>query len=425
MKQNKKLYIMSFDGLSKIDISKIEKMPNFKKFFQFASGCKSVESVYPTLTYSAHTSITTGVYPAKHGIINNTKLQMYKNNPDWYWYESEIKRPTFQELANKNGYEILSILWPVMGKSKYIKYNMPEIFSNKIYRGQIYTSLRAGTPSYQIKMFLKFFKLIKRIAEPYLDNFIHAAYLYSIENYNADINMIHYIDLDYERHRYGFNSKEANIALERLDRRLGDIIKTLKKCGKYEDAVIVILGDHSSIDGENNIYLNTLFYKLNYLEKLNKNKVGKYKIVSKSCDGSSYIYADKNIKDEEIIKIIKPLEERGILEKIYNNKEIIKLGADPSARFMLEAKRGYFFKNEIMDRIIIPVKEAKTYINNHGYSPYLKEDYETVFFISGKGIKKGKWIDYMRLVDEGPTFAKIMGFEMKNTDGKAIDEFML
>ena len=69
-------------------------------------------------------------------------------------------------------------------------------------------------------------------------------------------------------------------------------------------------------------------------------------------------------------------------------------------------------------------KGEKLHINNHGYSPYTKKDYETVFFISGKGIKKNVFIEEMSLVDEGPTFAKIMGFEMKNTDGIAKVEFL-
>lgn len=256
--EKKYLHILSFDGLSKVDIKKIEKMPNFREFFKNASGCKSVKSVYPSITYCAHTSITTGTYPSRHGIINNTKLQAGRKSPDWFWYDRDIKVPTFQSLAKKKGYDILSIFWPVSAASKDLKYNMPEIFANRWWKTQIAVSLANGSFGFQYKLNSKFGKLRNGVKEPELDNFSHESFLYSLEHYKADINMVHYIDLDSQRHEVGFDSKEANEALERLDQRLGDLIKKLKELNIYKDSVIVVLGDHSSRDGHSNIYKYTI-----------------------------------------------------------------------------------------------------------------------------------------------------------------------
>ena len=425
----KYLHILSFDGLSKVDVKKIEKMPNFKEFFKTASGCRSVKSVYPSITYCAHTSITTGTYPDKHGIINNTKFQPGRKSPDWFWYDRDIKRTTFQHLAKKNGYDILSIFWPVTAGSKDIKYNMPEIFANRWWKHQIAVSLVNGTPGFQFKLNSKFGKLRNGIKEPELDNFSHQSFLYSLENYKSDINMVHYIDLDSQRHEFGFDSVQANEALERLDRRLGEVVEKLKETGIYDDSVIVVLGDHSSRDGHSNLYINTLFEKEGLLEKNPDETVKNYKAICKSSDGSAYIYAEKDIEDEKILKILEPLKKKGIIEEIYSSEEAKNLGGDPQCRFMLEASEGYFFIDSVKDRVVIPLEElkgkgGKLCINNHGYSPNTKKDYETVFFISGKGIKKNVIIDSMSLVDEGPTFAKIMGFEMENTDGVARVEFL-
>lgn len=68
----KHLIVVSFDGLSTLDFDKISRLPNFKAFIDKASICKKVYSVYPSLTYPAHTTIVTGKYPKNHGIINNT-----------------------------------------------------------------------------------------------------------------------------------------------------------------------------------------------------------------------------------------------------------------------------------------------------------------------------------------------------------------
>ncbi|MEG0249591.1 MAG: alkaline phosphatase family protein [Peptostreptococcus sp.] len=429
----KYLHILSYDGLSKVDIDKLKKLPNFKKYLKEASGCLNVTSVYPSLTYCAHTSITTGVYPNKHRIISNTKLEPYRKSPDWHWYDRDIKAETFQSLAKKAGYKILSIFWPVTAASKDIKYNMPEIFANRWWKKQSFVSLFNGNPYFQFILNSKFGKLRNALKEPELDNFSHQSFLYSLEHFKADINMIHYIDLDSQRHEFGFNSKEADEALVRLDIRLGEIIDKLKEIGIYKDSVIVVLGDHSSKDGHSNIYLNSLLYKANLLEKNEDKTVKSFKVISKSLDGSAYIYGDESIGDEEILNILDPLLRKKVIEKVYTGEEAGNLGADPSCRFMLEASEGYFFAEGVEEEVIARVEkinaarksgQKKVHVNNHGYSPTLKENYETVFLISGKGIKRSISINEMSLIDEGPTFARVMGLDMKNCDGRVIEEFL-
>lgn len=52
------------------------------------------------------------------------------------------------------------------------------------------------------------------------------------------------------------------------------------------------------------------------------------------------------------------------------------------------------------------------------------DDYTTIFMALGKGIKSGVVIENMNLVDEGPTMAKLLGFELENIDGEVIEEFL-
>lgn len=59
----------------------------------------NVESVYPTLTYPAHATIMTELYPKNHGIINNALNKFSDLNPDWYLYRKYIKGKTLYDLA--------------------------------------------------------------------------------------------------------------------------------------------------------------------------------------------------------------------------------------------------------------------------------------------------------------------------------------
>lgn len=427
--EKKYLHILSFDGLSRVDIDKMKELPAFGEFFKGASGCINVKTVYPSLTYCAHTTISTGTYPARHGVINNTRVQPSRLSPDWYWYDRDIKVPTFQSYAKKAGYDILSIFWPVTAGSRDIKYNMPEIFANRKWQSQIWVSMVNGSPYFQYDLNSKFGKLRNGHKEPELDNFSHASFMYALDRYPAHINMVHYIDLDSQRHEYGFNSREAQDAMLRLDKRLGDLVDKLKQKGIYEDSVIVVLGDHSSIDGHTNIYPNKLLERAGLLTKSQDNLVASYKAVCKSADGAAYIYAGQDVSDKDLMEAIEPLISKGAIERVYNSEEAQEMGADPSCRFMLEAAVGYFFKDEVEDQALIRVLEApkrssKVCINNHGYNPSSKENYETVFLVAGKGIKKNVFLDEMSLTDEGPTLAAILGLEMKGTDGRALVEIL-
>ena len=427
--EKKYLHILSFDGLSRVDIDKMKELPAFGEFFKEASGCINVKTVYPSLTYCAHTTISTGTYPARHGVINNTRVQPSRLSPDWYWYDRDIKVPTFQSYAKKAGYDILSIFWPVTAGSRDIKYNMPEIFANRKWQSQIWVSMVNGSPYFQYDLNSKFGKLRNGHKEPELDNFSHASFMYALDRYPAHINMVHYIDLDSQRHEYGFNSREAQDAMLRLDKRLGDLVTKLKQKGIYEDSVIVVLGDHSSIDGHTNIYPNKLLEGAGLLTKSQDNLVASYKAVCESADGAAYIYAGQDVSDKDLMEAIEPLISKGAIERVYNSEEAQEMGADPSCRFMLEAAVGYFFKDEVEDQALIRVLEApkrssKVCINNHGYNPSSKENYETVFLVAGKGIKKNVFLDEMSLTDEGPTLAAILGLEMKDTDGRALVEIL-
>lgn len=427
--EKKYLHILSFDGLSRVDIDKMKELPAFGEFFKEASGCINVKTVYPSLTYCAHTTISTGTYPARHGVINNTRVQPSRLSPDWYWYDRDIKVPTLQSYAKKAGYDILSIFWPVTAGSRDIKYNMPEIFANRKWQSQIWVSMVNGSPYFQYDLNSKFGKLRNGHKEPELDNFSHESFMYALDRYPAHVNMVHYIDLDSQRHEYGFNSREAQDAMLRLDKRLGDLVTKLKQKGIYEDSVIVVLGDHSSIDGHTNIYPNKLLERAGLLTKSQDNLVASYKAVCKSADGAAYIYAGQDVSDKDLMEAIEPLISIGAIERVYNSEEAQEMGADPSCRFMLEAAVGYFFKDEVEDQALIRVLEApkrssKVCINNHGYNPSSKENYETVFLVAGKGIKKNVFLDEMSLTDEGPTLAAILGLEMKGTDGRALVEIL-
>lgn len=430
-RMTKYLYVISFDALSTLDFEYITSLPNFKEFIKEASYCKKVYSVYPTLTYPAHATIVTGRYPKNHGVINNTLLQPNRESPDWYWYRNYIKGETLYDVAIENGMKVAALLWPVTAKSK-IQYNMPEIFANRIWQNQVIVSLLNGTPLFQYQLNNKFGYLRDGLKQPNLDDFTHQSLLYTIKDKRPDLMLVHYTDLDTIRHYHGFHSEEAKRAMERHDGRLGEIIEALKEGDMYKDSTIIVLGDHGSLDTDKVINLNILLRQNGYISVDNKGRITDYSAVIKSCDGSAYLYVKDRNNSALIDGIYNLIEdfnkEHNCIEHIYTNSIVSELGADSECALMIEANKGYYFLDEVEGYII---KELNLQNNRgtsdfikaaHGYSPF-KDNYTTVFMAAGKGIKKGIAIDEMNLVDEGPTMAKLLGFELGNTDGRILEEF--
>ena len=62
--KSKRLIVISLDALGSTDFETFSQLPNFKKFIDHAAFCRQVRSVYPSLTYPAHTTIVTGRPPA-------------------------------------------------------------------------------------------------------------------------------------------------------------------------------------------------------------------------------------------------------------------------------------------------------------------------------------------------------------------------
>ena len=428
---SKYLYVISLDGLSTLDFQYISTLPNFKNFLSEASYCKNVCSVYPTLTYPAHVSIVTGKYPKNHGVVNNTLLQPNKKSPDWYWYRDDIEGTTFYDLAIEKGMKVGALLWPVTAKSK-IQYNMPEIFANRFWKNQTLVSLLNGTPLFQYELNKKFGYLRNGIRQPNLDNFVHQSLLYTIENKCLDLTLVHYTDLDSTRHYNGFNSKEAILALKRHDKRIGEIVQALKEKGIYEESTIIILGDHSSLDSNKIINPNVLLKDKGYIKVNSKGKIIDYKVIFKSCDGCGYLYLKEDNFEilEEIIKLIKDFNRSyECIENIYSREEASQFGADKSCSLMIEAKPPYYFKDEILGEVIEEFngeelqRQNGCKLCNHGYSPF-RADYTTIFIISGRGVKKGAIVEKMDLVDEGPTIARLLGVELKDIDGRVLEELL-
>ena len=360
------------------------------------------------------------------------RSQPGRTSPDWYWRRNHIKGTTLYDEAKNAGMKTAALLWPVTAKAN-IDYNLPEIFANRPWHHQIPVSLMNGSPLYQLQMNAKFGHIRNGLSHPELDDFVLESAVETIKSKKPGLMLVHFVDLDSQRHMYGFSSKEAKAAIHRHDKRLGRIMEAIDEAGIVENSTVAILGDHSALDESKVIKLNVLFREKGLIHLNNSGKIGSWKAYCKSCDGSAYIYLQdenddvtKNVVTELLMELLQ--DDCNGIEKVITGQEARAKGADGSAFRMLEAARGYYFSEDITGDYIEEVTEKDAQTKKytfacHGYSPE-KEDYSTVFFVAGKGIRPGVTIPDMHLADEGPTFARLLGLDLGDTDGHVIEEIL-
>src|SRR5258708_33060497 len=104
------------------------KIPQLRRFLKEGSYADGVVGVVPTVTYPSHTTLVTGVWPEKHGILGNTTFDpLEKNSQGWYWYTEDIRVPTLWDAAAGDGRTTGSVQWPVT-VGAHSTWNIPELW---------------------------------------------------------------------------------------------------------------------------------------------------------------------------------------------------------------------------------------------------------------------------------------------------------
>lgn len=423
------LLLISVDQLNANDFEVVKDLPVFQSLMKRGSYVRSVDSVYPSLTYCCHTTLATGCHPCKHGIYHNEKFNhQLHDKQDWFWYSDAIKRPTIFDLASKKKMKIATLLWPVTGGSKSIQNNIPEIWSN------------TGVSSFKLFLDAGSWKLLPFVArhqhlldgkkQPNVDNFTEAVAKDLLRLKKLDLMAIHLTELDDTRHKKGTESQAAYDALKSSERRLEAFFDILKKKGTYDKTNIIVFGDHGGNDFEYAILLNKYFADEGLLTLGDDGHIRDYICYANGAGGSCQVHLMHPESTDDHQRVSKLLSRLSMMpgtpvSGFMTRKQALEqhhLFGDFS--FVLEAKDGYVFKNLIRDNWIIPKEEiGSPYVSDHGYMPS-HSNMKTMMFAMGPDIKKGIVMDRCHLADMGATFAKLLGVELPDPDGQLLTDIL-
>ena len=417
------LVMISVDGMRPDYVTAADahgaKVPNLRRFLKEGTSAEGVVGVVPTVTYPSHTTLVTGVWPAKHGILANTTFDpLQQNQSGWYWYTEDIRVPTLWDVAAAAGRVTASVQWPVTVGAR-ITWDIPEFW-------------RASTPDDA--------KLLRAVStRGLLDEAKEELGEYRggidtsaagdenrgrytewiLEKKHPALLTLHLSSLDHIEHETGPFSAESIAVLETIDAVIGKIRATAERLAPAR-AYIAVVSDHGFVRTEAQLNLFPLFRDAKLITVNEKGKITDWKAIPWVTGGSAAIML-KDINDAETLAQVRELlakvasDPANGVDRILEGEELHKRGGYPTASFFVGLKPGWRTGSTVDGPLLSKIKLGGT----HGAMPDLP-DLHASFFLVGPGVPAGESLGTIDMRDVAPTLAHEVGLSLPSADGKIL-----
>jgi predicted AlkP superfamily pyrophosphatase or phosphodiesterase len=417
--------LISIDGLKPDYVLQADKhglkIPNLRRLAGEGMYATGVAGVLPTVTYPSHTTMVTGVWPSRHGILANEPFDPFgKNLGGWYWYAEDIKVPTLWDAASGAGLVTSSVDWPATVGAK-ITHNIVQYWRSET--AEDVKIIRAlSTPG--------LLNEAERAAGSYPDGNDYtvsadtrrgAFNAYVLEKKKPRFHLCYLSGLDTEQHGSGPYSTKTFAALEEIDKVVGQVRSAAEKTN-HGEAVTCVVSDHGFALSDHEVNVNAALREAGLIDLDEKGKVKSWRAFGWYAGGSVAIML-RDSADSESREKVRVLLNRLVgdpnsgVDRALEGSQARSIGGFPDAAFVVGVRPGFRFGRSLVAPVTASVKSAGT----HGYFPDVAE-MESAFFIGGFGIPKGRNLGRIDMRDIAPTLAALLELPLPTADGRNLLE---
>jgi len=401
-----RMVVLSVDGLRADLVRRPDdfklKIPALRKLIKEGASAEGVESIFPSTTYPAHTTLVTGVPPRVHGIYSHldSRDPSAKARP-WHWFARAIKVPTLWDAARDAGLKTASIGWPVSAGAA-IDYNIPEIWDPAA--PDPYLSYAAAAENSTPGLFEEVKNSLHGLTPDVMhDRLRTEAALYLWEHYHPDLLLIHLVVYDEMAHHLGPFSPQTIAALEQTDIEIARVRKVVG--GRV---TLVVLSDHGFVSVEKEVAPQIALEAEGLFGRNAAGALQLKRLGAIHAGGSFAIYWLKapTLQDRAALaRAVRRICETGAVAEVVDRKKLRALGADPDAELILDAAQGYYFSDRNEGPL---VRDSVDDRGAHGHLPS-QTGLDACFIAVGPGIKNGKTLGRISITQVAPTLARILG----------------
>lgn len=410
-------------------------MPAVKALAAGGVRAKRMECSFPTVTWTNHTTLVTGVHPAKHGVLANeyfdrTQRKKIPLIPDPIFDKEEIvKSPTIYDAAKAAGMKTAAVIWPASRGAKTLDWTVPDVFEQELFE-------KYGTPELLEEARAAGIPVEKQMEWCKAGNAGKAQrdYMYTllathiIKKHKPNFLALHLVSLDSFEHAHGRQVPEAYWAANDSDNRVADLVRATEEAGIRDKTAFVITTDHGFVTYAKSINANVALRKDGFVKVvLGRSLAPDSRVFAMAEGGACFVYVLDEPNRGSILKQITPVLAKlegvaGVVEAKDFGGRIQHLTADKDPRepdLVLLAGDGYTFTDSLADNeVIIPSASPK---GSHGHFQ-LDANLHGCFVISGAGVKSGVELDEVKNIDVTPTMAKLLGIPFPGADGRVLGE---
>jgi len=421
--------LISVDGLKPEAVLQAHehglKLPNLVRLIDDGTYSSGVRGVLPTVTYPSHTTLLTGVSPAKHGISANTTFDPFnKNDKGWYWYAEDIKVPTLWDAAHAGGLTTASVYWPV-SVGAHIDYNLPQIWRTGT-ADDLKLQRALSTPGLESELAAALGGYPGGMEETVDADEIRTRFAVKIlETRHPAFMTVYLTGLDTEQHASGPFSDKSNAVLERLDALVGQLRAAAERTSPGR-AYVCVVSDHgfAAVQHDVNLYeafLDAGLFTVDAGKGDAASHIVSWKAMPWPAGGAAAIVLRDRADQATVARVDALLHQLAAdpangVDRILNREELQKAGGFPEAAFFVSFKIGY----ELGYAFGPPLVSAPTYGGMHGYLAANPEMLSS-FFLVGPGVARGRSLGEIDMRQIAPTLARILHLELPDAEMKPVD----
>jgi len=398
-------------------------VPNLRRLAAKGAVAAGMRPVNPTVTWPNHTSLVTGVTPAKHGVLFNGTLVRDAGVPPriepWRNKNDMVHVPTLYDVVHDRGMRTAQVDWVAILNAPSIDWEFPE-------RPERPETKRA-IPGEMVKAGAISQKDVDGFGNQNIfwrDEVWTDAAIHIVRTHRPNLMLFHLLALDSIQHRYGPKTPAAMVAMARLDSQIGRLRKGIDDAGITANTTVFVVSDHGFKSVQKVVLPNVALRKAGLIT-VESEKITSTKAYVVSEGGSAFVYVtapesggDLSRRAREAISTLEGIDT--IIDPAqYGSFGLPQPSADPQVgALLLLAKNGYAFAaGATGEKTVVDATEGS--LGTHGYASS-DPDIQALFIASGRGIKPGVKLQTVDNVDLAPTAAHLLGVELKNVDGRVL-----
>jgi predicted AlkP superfamily pyrophosphatase or phosphodiesterase len=420
--------LISVDGLAGfyLDDPKAD-IPTIRRLAAEGARADGLECSFPTVTWPNHTTLVTGVPPAKHGVIGNNYLDRDSQTSiglivDPVFDKDQIVQvPTVYDAANNAGLSTAGVLWPASRNARTLDWTVPDMpakeswekYGTPVWLAEL---REAGIPVDRHETWCK-----EKTGGPMRDWLYARMARQLFEKHPPNLMLVHLIEVDHTQHAFGPRTPEAYWAVSYADDRVREIVAAAKRSKFGDNVTFIIASDHGFYPIEHSIRPNARLRELGLIRDVEGKTERQAMALSQGGACMVYILDEEN-RDAISTQLQKELAGlEGVAEVItpdrYGTLGVARPADDPRAPDLwLSAKSGYSFDNADAGPAI---EKRESPGGTHGYLP-AQRDLHGTLVVSGAGVKRGVRLGKVQSLDVAPTIAALLGIDFPGTDGEPL-----